>query len=193
VSHLERQWTDSATAAPGEGWERSSTLPRVTTTSDTIYTDGDEQAPEGYTLVDEVATTITPAYTEYEWARTVVVVPGQDAVPAVMGVREVLVTPEVPATEEVSHMEDLVVTIPATDEIRLVSAAVPAGAACPSAPAGTDAPARPADSSRAASAVPSALAFTGADTQNYLAGGLVLVFLGAGLIVAARRRQDARD
>jgi hypothetical protein len=207
VSHEEQQWTDSATQAPGYGWERSNAYPRVSTDSDTMYTDGYEQAPEGYDLVDQAVTTITPAYTEYEWARTVVTTPGQAAIPAVMGERDVLVTPEVPATEEVSHLEDLVVTIPAGDETHLVSAAVPAGPACATDPAdqtetgGTDPadqaeagstdPASPAESAKAASAVPAMLAFTGADTGNYLAGGLVLVFLGAGVIVATRRRQDA--
>lgn len=212
VSHVERVWTDSATDAPGAGWARSSTDPRVTTQSDTVHTVGDESAPEGYSRVGQVTTTITPAYSEYEWARTVVTTPGQAAVPAVMGERDVLVTPGVAATDEVSHLEDVVVTIAASDEVRLVSPAVPASPACagdvasPADPAASGdegttpadsvpaASAIPADSPRSASAIPAALAFTGSNAGNYLSGGLVLVFLGAGAIVAARRgREETSD
>lgn len=196
VSHYDRVWTDSGTQAPGAGWERSSADPRVTTVSDTVFTEGDEAAPEGYTLVDEVTTTITPAYTEYEWARTVVTTPGRAAVPAVMGERDVLVTAAVPATDEVFHMVDVVVTIPASDESRLVSEAVPAGPACAADAASPADPAEtttPAASARTASAVPAALAFTGSNTGSYLGGGLLLVFLGAGFIVAGRRRQESSD
>ena len=117
------------------------------------------------------------------------------------------------ATEATRQGEQLTAAIPASTVEELVSAAVPAGAPCapPVVPpvvsgggagdGGADDPATPADvskapsakpaaDSKAPSAVPAALAFTGADTGNYLAGGLVLTFLGAGLIVAARRRQD---
>jgi hypothetical protein len=61
---------------------------------------------------------------------------------------------------------------PASNEKVLVKAAVPAGQAC------------------AASAVPATLAFTGFDPTLYAAGGMVLLFVGSGLTVVARRRRD---
>jgi len=217
VSHYEQQWTSSATDAPADGWVRSSTAPRVTSQTDTVYTVGDEPAPEGYTLVGQETTELSPAWTEYEWTRTVVVTPAQPEVPAVMGERQVLVTPEIPATDEVFHMEDIVVTTPAYDTQELVTPAVPAGEPCPvqtgggetgggqssggtevisaggqeiAGPGGagavkTDAPAK----TTAASAVPT-LAFTGFDPELYVAGGLVLLFVGSGLTVVARRRES---
>jgi hypothetical protein len=218
-SHYDKKWTSSATEAPGDGWVRSATEPRVTSQTDTVYTVGDEWAPEGYTLVGQETAVLEPAYTEYQWVRTVVVTPAQPEVPAVMGERQVLVTPEIPATEEVSHMADIIVTIPAYDTQELVSPAVPAGEPCPvtgggetgggqssgggevinaggeeiAGPGGSGAvktatPAK-ATSTKAASAVPT-LAFTGFDPELYVAGGLVLLFVGSGLTVVARRREN---
>jgi hypothetical protein len=177
-SHYEYVWTDSATQPPGDGWERSAAAPSVVSTTDTKVTEDDEPAPQGYELVDQETITDTPAYSEYEWTRTVVVTPATPAIPAVMGERDVMVSPAIPASAEVSHMEDLVVTTPARDRDKLVSAAVPAGPACAAA------------TSQAASAVPATLAFTGSDTGMYLAGGLALVFAGSGLTLVARRRKD---
>ena len=219
-SHYDKQWTSSGTEAPGDGWVRSATEPRVTSQTDTVYTVGNEAAPEGYTLVGQETAVLKPAYTEYEWVRTVVVTPAQPEVPAVMGERQVLVTPEIPATDELSHMEDIVVTIPAYDTQELVSPAVPAGEPCPvtggggetgggqssgggevinaggeeiAGPGGSGAvktttPAK-ATATKAASAVPT-LAFTGFDPELYVAGGLVLLFVGSGLTVVARRREN---
>jgi hypothetical protein len=88
----------------------------------------------------------------------------------------------------------LVVDQPAYESQQLVSAAVPATAACAAIPSGTaaqDEPAGPAASPASASDVPATLAFTGADTGTYVAGGLVLVFLGAGLIAAGRRQETS--
>ena len=191
-SHYDKQWTTSPTEAPADGWVRSATEPLVTTKTDTVFTVDDEQAPEGYTLVGQETAVLEPAYTEYEWVRSVVVTPAQPEVPAVMGERQVLVTPEIPATDEVSHMEDIVVTTPAHDTQELVSPAVPAGEACPVISTGGKEIAGPGASSttkaKAASAVPT-LAFTGFDPELYVAGGLVLLFVGSGLTVVARRRE----
>ncbi|GAA4721905.1 hypothetical protein GCM10025782_19660 [Pedococcus ginsenosidimutans] len=218
VSHYEKQWTSSATEAPGDGWFRSDAAPRVTTQTDTVYTVDDQAAPEGYTLVGQETSVLKPAFTEYEWVRTVVVTPAQPEIPAVMGERQVLVTPEIPATDEVSHMEDIVVTIPAYDSQELVTPAVPAGEPCPvtgggetgggessgggevinaggeeiAGPGGSGAvkteTAAKATTS-AASSVPT-LAFTGFDPELYVAGGLALLFVGSGLTVVARRREN---
>ncbi|MGO4342100.1 hypothetical protein [Pedococcus sp. 2YAF34] len=192
-SHYDKQWTTSPTEAPADGWVRSATEPLVTTETDTVFTVDDEAAPEGYSLVGQETTVLKPAYTEYEWARTVVVTPAQPEVPAVMGERQVLVSPEVPATDEVSHMEDTIVTTPAYDTQELVTPAVPAGEACPVISTGGEEIAGPGGSGAAkttssASAVPT-LAFTGFDPELYVAGGLVLLFVGSGLTVVARRRE----
>ena len=193
-SHYDKQWTSSGTEAPGDGWVRSATEPLVTTETDTVFTVDDETAPEGYSLVGQETTVLKPAYTEYEWARTVVVTPAQPEVPAVMGERQVLVSPEVPATDEVSHMEDTIVTTPAHDTQELVTPAVPAGEACPVISTGGEEIAGPSGSgdpktTSSASAVPT-LAFTGFDPELYVAGGLVLLFVGSGLTVVARRREN---
>ncbi|KRE54636.1 hypothetical protein [Phycicoccus sp. Soil748] len=192
-SHYDKQWTTSPTEAPADGWVRSATEPLVTTETDTVFTVDDETAPEGYSLVGQETTVLKPAYTEYEWARTVVVTPAQPEVPAVMGERQVLVSPEVPATDEVSHMEDTIVTTPAYDTQELVTPAVPAGEACPVISTGGEEIAGPGGSgdpktTSSASAVPT-LAFTGFDPELYVAGGLVLLFVGSGLTVVARRRE----
>jgi hypothetical protein len=71
---------------------------------------------------------------------------------------------------------------PASSEKVLDKAAVPAGPACAADPA--------AKTSRSASAVPATLAFTGFDPTLYAAGGMVLLFVGSGLTVVARRRRD---
>lgn len=96
-------------------------------------------------------------------------IPGTPAVEEVSHIEHRLVTEAVPAKEEVSHLETIELSpgSPATKGIKLVSAAVPAGEACPT---------------------PAALAFTGSEL---VAGGLTGALLLAGgvlLTVAARRR-----
>lgn len=122
----------------------------------------------------------TPAVEEVSHIEHVLVTPEVPAIPAVEEVSHIehrLVTPAVPAKEEVSHIEtfELVPGVPASSKKVLVSAAVPAGEACP--------PASP---------VPAQLAFTG---SNAAVGGTV----GAGILAlgvlalagAARlRKQD---
>jgi hypothetical protein len=95
------------------------------------------------------------------------------------------------ATTGASRQGDLVTpAVPASTVRELVSAAVPAGPACAAQVSDPTDPAPAAKPSRAASAVPATLAFTGFDPALYAAGGMVLIFAGSGLTLAARRRRD---
>jgi len=149
---------------------------------ETAWTRDPQVSPggSGWTLTGEQRHHEATTHLRHEWTRTVVDVPATPAVPEVL---------------EVSHTVTVVdvAEVPAWDEQVLVSAATPAGPACPDPEVRTagrvnGAPAAAVSADPAAVPTQAELAHTGSDLTVPLGAGLVFVVVGGALVAAGRKR-----